>query len=54
LKIGSLESDKIIIESLESEKIESLQGHTRYLAFSCKKSWPRTGLCRICHKILHI
>jgi len=31
LKIASLKSDKIIIEYLESEKIGSLQVHTRYL-----------------------
>jgi len=49
LKIGSLESEKIIIGSLESEKIitrspesekiiiGSLQVHTRYLKFSLKK-----------------
>jgi len=32
-RIGSLESDKIIIYSLESEKIGSLQIHTGYLTF---------------------
>jgi len=36
LKIGSLESEKII-KCLESEKIASLQVHTRYLTFSLKK-----------------
>jgi len=34
LKIASLKSDKIIIEYLESEKIGSLQVHTRYLTSS--------------------
>jgi len=34
LKIGSLQSEKIIIRSLESEKIGFLQVHTRYLTFS--------------------
>jgi len=36
-KIGSLESEKIIIGSLEF-KIVSLQVHTRYLIFSFKKT----------------
>jgi len=39
LKIESLESGKIIIGSLESEKIGSLQVHTGYLTFSFKKNW---------------
>jgi len=37
LKIGSLESEKVITGSLESEKIGSLQVHTGYLTFSLKK-----------------
>jgi len=41
LKIGSLESEKIIIGSLGSEKVGSLQVHTRYLTFSSKKPWFR-------------
>ena len=36
---GSLEIGKIINGSLESEKIRSLQVHTRYLTFSLKKPW---------------
>jgi len=38
LKIGSLKSEKIIIESLESEKIGSLQVYTEYLTFFFKKN----------------
>jgi len=38
LKIGSVESDKIIIRSLETEKIGSLQVHTRHLTFSLQKT----------------
>jgi len=50
LKIGSLESAKIVIGSLESEKIGSLeleseigslQVHSRFLTFSLKKPWFR-------------
>ena len=37
-KIGSLESEKIIIGFLASEKIGSLQDHTGYLTFSLKKT----------------
>jgi len=37
LKIGSLDSDQIIIGSLESEKIGFLQVYTGYLTFSLKK-----------------
>jgi len=37
LKIGSLESEKIIIWSRESEKIGYLQVRTGYSAFSLKK-----------------
>jgi len=36
LRIGYLESKKVIIGSLESEKIVSLQVHTGYLTFSLK------------------
>jgi len=36
-RFGSLESDKIIIGSLESGKIGSLQVHTGYTIFSLKK-----------------
>ena len=38
-QIGSLESEKIIIGALKSEKIGSLQIHTGYLTFSLKKPW---------------
>ena len=38
LKIGSLQSEKIIIGSLESREIGSLQVHTGYLTFSLKKN----------------
>jgi len=38
LKIGSLESTKIIIGFTGSEKIGSLQVHTGYLKFSLKKT----------------
>jgi len=38
LKIGSLESEKIIIGSLESEKIGSPKIHIGYLTFSLKKT----------------
>jgi len=38
LKIGSIESKKIIIGSLKSEKLGSLQVHTGYLTFSLKKT----------------
>jgi len=36
LKIGFLESEKIINGSLESEKIGSVQVHTGYLTISLK------------------
>ena len=49
LKIGSLDSEKIIIGSLESEKIGSLQVHTGYLTFSLKKSGFTTN-ARIVYK----
>jgi len=38
LKIGSLESEKIIIGYVGSEKIGSLYIHTGYLTFSLKKA----------------
>jgi len=37
LKIGSLESEKVITGSPESEKIGSLQVHTGYRTFPLKK-----------------
>jgi len=37
-QIRSLESEKIIIGSLESKKIGSMQVHTGYLPFSLKKA----------------
>jgi len=44
LKIGSLESEKIVIRSLELLKIGSLESenrvHTRYLTFCLKKPCP--------------
>ena len=48
MKIGSLESAKIVIGSLESEKIGSLESeigslqvHSRFLTFSLKEPWFR-------------
>jgi len=38
LKIGFLESEKVINGSPGSEKIGSLQVHTGYLTFSSKKN----------------
>jgi len=51
LKIGSLESKKIINASLKSEKIGSLQVHTGYLTFSLKKkNWASTSRRKLCRR----
>ena len=40
-QIGPLESEKVIIGYLKSEKIGSLQIHSGYLTFSLKKPWDK-------------
>jgi len=62
LKIGSLESEKIIDGSLESEKIGSLQVHTGYLTFSLKKryhrqitiAWPSLSTAKFIYQWLNL
>jgi len=43
LKIGSLQTETIIIGFLESKKIGSLQVHIGYLTFSLKKTANSVG-----------